>query len=145
MNVKRLDGQLLNFWVAKSAGLQLVGEDPGPDSTHDTNSGFWHPHTYDPSHDWSHAGSVIAEEWYRIEDTLLEWFGPEWSQVPAISKDPLKWFLRAYVATQFGDEVEDVSSAGSCKLRNTDSTPVPATPSVKPRSWMPHWLRQLND
>ena len=37
----------------------------------------------------------------------MEWFGAQWPHIPAISDNPLKWFMRAYVATQYGDEVED--------------------------------------
>ena len=45
----------------------------------------------------------------NIEDALVEWFGPQWPHIPAISDNPLKWLMRAYVATQYGDEVEDAS------------------------------------
>ncbi len=107
MNVKRLDGRMLNFWVAKSAGLTLSESDAHPGRRHDPDSGFWHPHSYNPANDWSHAGAIISEEWYAIEDMLVEWFGPQWPHIPAIADRPLTWFLRAYVATQFGDEVED--------------------------------------
>lgn len=111
MNVKRLDDRLLNFWVAKSAGLQLATGAQAPHGRHDPESGTWHPATFDPASDWSHAGPLVADEWFAIEDMLLEWFGPEWPRLPAIASSPLKWFLRAYVATQFGNEVEDTPLA----------------------------------
>jgi hypothetical protein len=108
MNVKRLDGPQLNFWVAKSAGLTLCKEDPQLSKRHDPESRFWHPQSYNPVNDWTHAGSIISEEWFAIEDTLTEWFGLQWSYIPAVADRPLIWFLRAYVATQFGNEVEDI-------------------------------------
>jgi hypothetical protein len=109
MNVKRLDGRQLNYWVAKSAGLKLSADYQLPGTPHDPESGVWHPHTYNPANDWSQAGFILSSEWFTIEDALVEWFGQQWPHIPAISENPLKWFMRAYVATQYGDEVEDTS------------------------------------
>ncbi len=60
MDVKRLDGQLLNFWVAKSAGLKLCEEDPQLGRHHDPDGPFWNPQSYNPAIDWSHAGNIIS-------------------------------------------------------------------------------------
>jgi hypothetical protein len=109
MNVKRLDGRQLNYWVARSAGLKLSDQFQQPGTRHDPDSGVWHPHTYNPANDWAQAGAILADEWFRIEDALVEWFGDQWPHIPAISENPLKWFMRAYVATQYGDEVEDAT------------------------------------
>ena len=109
MNVKRLDGRQLNYWVAKSAGLKLSADYQLPGTPHDPESGIWHPHTYNPANDWSQAGFILSNEWFTIEDALVEWFGPQWPHIPAISDNPLKWFMRAYVATQYGDEVEETT------------------------------------
>ena len=49
----------------------------------------------------------LAGEWYAIEDILADWFHPDWSEVPAFREDPLKWFMRAYVALQYGEMLED--------------------------------------
>lgn len=109
MNVKRLDGDLLNFWVAKSLGLKLLEQAPEPGTPHDPESGSWHPDNFHPASNWSHAGPIVANEWYVIEDTLLEWFGPEWPKGNMIINFPTAWFMRAYVASQYGDEVEEVA------------------------------------
>ena len=108
MNVKKLEGSQLNFWVAKAADLTAQRESPLPLEKHDPNSGKWHPRTFHPGTDWSHAGPIIANEWYVIENVLIEWFGPDWGDAGGILNSPLPWFMRAYVASQFGDEVEDV-------------------------------------
>ena len=108
MNVKRLEGALLDFWVAKSAGLKLMAEPPQAGSQHDPESDSWHPDTFHPATNWSHAGPIVANEWFVIEDMLNEWFGPEWPVANMIIHFPLTWFMRAYVASQFGDEVEDI-------------------------------------
>jgi hypothetical protein len=107
MNVKRLDGALLNFWVAKSGGLKLQPDPPRPGEHYDPESGYWHPLNYHPATDWSQAGPIVSNDWFALEDILIEWFGAEWNHIRGLVQDPLKWFMRAYVASQFGDEVED--------------------------------------
>ena len=119
MNVVRLDGTLLNYWIAKSAGLKLSPLDPQANESHDPDSGFWHPVTYCPANDWSQAGPIIANEWFAIEDKLVEWFGPQWTHINGIRENPLKWFLRAYVATQYGNEVEEIARDHSLSLVTT--------------------------
>ena len=107
MNAKRLEGALLNFWVARAAGLKRLERAPAWDEKHDPESGNWHPDTFLPAHNWSHAVPILAGEWYAIEDILAEWFHPDWNEVPAFREDPLKWFMRAYVALQYGEMLED--------------------------------------
>ena len=107
MNVRKLDGTPLNYWVAKSAGLKLTPSRLEQSDQHNPESGFWHPKTYQPVTDWSQGGPIVSNEWFVIEDILIGWYGPEWTQTPFIREAPLKWFMRAYVASQFGDEVED--------------------------------------
>lgn len=111
MNAIRLEGALLNFWVAKAAGLQLSPVDPPAGAKYEPGSNEWHPSTFHPSTDWTHAARFLMSEWYGLEDWLENWFGPEWSQVPVFKNDPLPWFMRAYVATQFGETLENVDLA----------------------------------
>lgn len=108
MNVKRLEGRLLNYWIARSAGLSLTDDARAFAPQEVRESMSLHPCHYNPANDWSHAGAIVAEHWFGIEDTLLDWFGEHWPHVPSVADNPLKWFMRAYVATQFGDEVEEV-------------------------------------
>jgi hypothetical protein len=143
MNVKRLDGRLLNYWVAKSAGLALAGMDQSTGARHDPDSGFWHPHTYNPANDWSHAGAILANDWFAIEDTLIEWFGVQWPHIPAIADNPLKWFMRAYVATQFGDEVEEVTTAMPVAAETYQSVATPP-PTLQRKRWLPSWLKRFS-
>lgn len=108
MRVTSLDGALLDFWVAKSENLKLLSVLSGEEQSHVNGSGYWHPSTYHPSSDWSQGGEIISNEWYSIEDALIEWFGPGWPYIKAITESPLKWLMRAYVKTKFGDEVEEI-------------------------------------
>lgn len=143
MNVKRLDGRQLNHWVAKSAGLTLSADHQKPGTRHDPDSGVWHPHTYNPANDWSQAGAIVAGEWFAIEDVLLQWFGPQWPHIPAIAENPLKWFMRAYVATQFGDEVED--SSPFAQIPVASDAPAPPPPQVdKDKYRFSQWFRLIS-
>ena len=109
MNVRRLDGTLLNHWIAQALGLRLQATPPAAGMPHDPGSGCWHPANFDPASNWAQAGPSIADDWYAIEDKLQEWFGDDWPQVPTIKTQPLTWFLRALVANQYGDEVEELA------------------------------------
>ena len=139
MDVKRLNGRLLNYWVAQSAALALLAGDAHRQQRQPWDSGLWHPHSCNPANDWSHAGPIISAEWLAIDDMLVEWFGVQWSHIPAVADHPLTWFLRAYVATRFGDEVEDLDSAvppsGGDRVGDEDlARPPPAQP--RPKSWL---------
>jgi hypothetical protein len=107
MHAKRIEGTLLNFWVAKAANLKLQVQALAPGQKHDPDSGLWHPETFHPSTDWTHGGPLLSGEWYAVEDVLTDWFSPDWSYVPAFREDPLKWFMRAYVALQYGESLEE--------------------------------------
>jgi len=143
VNVRRIEGRLLNFWVAKSAGLRLSDENPAPGARHDPDSGLWHPHTFNPAKDWSHGGAVVAEDWFFIEDMLLEWFGPHWSHIPAVADQPLTWFMRAYVAIHFGDEVEDIYVPPALHDFSSKETAEEVPQSAK-KLFPFSWFKQLN-
>lgn len=140
----RMDGRQLNYWVAKSAGLKLSPEHLKPGIPHDPESGFWHPHTYNPANDWSQAGPIVAEEWFNIDEVLTEWFGINWTHIPAINENPLKWFMRAYVATQFGNAVEDYDHGESVAAAATSPPPTNQAGDSGLKSRILHWFRRIN-
>jgi hypothetical protein len=107
MRVIGLEGELLDFWVAKSENLKLLPGSPLEGTAHENESGYWHPDSYHPSSNWSQGGVIVSKDWFAIEDALIEWFGPNWPFIKAISDRPLPWLMRAFVKTHFGDEVED--------------------------------------
>jgi hypothetical protein len=106
MRVITLTSPMLNFWVAKARGLKTLFDHRTENSVSviDPESGT--PTPFQPCRDWSQAGPILADGWYDIESTLIDWLGPNWSYVTAFKEDPLTWFMRAFVASQFGDEVE---------------------------------------
>jgi hypothetical protein len=142
MNVKRLDGALLNFWVAKAAGLHLSPVEPRGGERHEPDSGFWHPTTYSPSTDWSQAGAIVSNDWFAIEDMLLEWFGADWTHIQAVVDHPLQWFMRAFVATQYGNEVEDSATAQALQIQHGPGGSA-FTNDRKPAARMPQWFSHL--
>lgn len=118
MNVKHLDGAILNFWVAKSGGLNYLIESLQSEDGQDHPVNDRHRQYFNPSGNWSHGGPIVANEWYVIEGILNGWFGLDWDAIGTVARNPLKWFMRAYVASMFGDEVEDIALQ--------DATPVAA-------------------
>jgi hypothetical protein len=144
MNVKRLDGRMLNYWVAKSAGLTLAADPPAAGQGHDPQGSVWHPNSYNPANDWSHAGSLVANEWFAIEDMLIEWFGPHWPHIPSISEHPLTWFLRAYVATQYGDEVESVDFSPAQEAQERVRAAVTSPPGHANKKALSAWFRPIS-
>ncbi|RFO97144.1 hypothetical protein DIC66_08345 [Rhodoferax lacus] len=111
MHATRLQGERLDAWVAKAAGLQRQTLVPQPGERYDADGPSWHPDTFHPSVDWTHAARFLMDDWYNLEDCIANWFGPDWSLVPAFKAEPLAWFMRAFVATHFGEVLEDSAPA----------------------------------
>jgi len=110
MRVSKLEAPLLNFWVAKSLGLKPVADGRGDGSISVVNADSGQPEPYQPCLDWSQAGPILADSWYELETTLIEWFGPHWPHLQEFRETPLLWFMRALVTNHFGEEVEDLSA-----------------------------------
>ena len=108
MQVNKLEAPLLNFWVAKSLGLEPIpdGRGAGSVSVINTLTGKLEP--FQPSLDWSQAGPLLAAHWHELESVLLEWYGPQWPYLEIFQAKPQVWFMRALVAVHFGDEVEEL-------------------------------------
>lgn len=111
MQIKDLEGALLDYWVAQAEGVEVTWNHPG-------NRDAWIGHYQDreyvlfnPSTDWAQGGPIIERE----EISLLP--GPWSAQV--FLEDGLRSFegngltpliaaMRAYVASRFGHEVPDL-------------------------------------
>jgi hypothetical protein len=109
MNVMNLEGQLLNFWVAKAAGLKPVSDGRSERTVSILNAASGKLEPYQPIFDWSQAGPVLAEQWDELETMMIDWLGPRWSYMQDFLDQPLTWLMRGVVAIHFGDEVEDWS------------------------------------
>ena len=118
MRVTSLEGPSLDFWVAKSKGLEVVGGSTGGVCVAREDQA----EAYHPSTDWTQGGPIVSDEWYDLEEILDQWFGPGWPYAKPFASEPLKWLMRAYVASQFGDEVEDLADVGQVEERLLDET-----------------------
>lgn len=103
MRVDALTSPMLNFWAAKAVGTKISFEEDQV-FIHDPETG--HAIPFHPSLDWSQAIPILASEWFDIETVLIDWFGPNWSFMKEIRENALVWFVRALVASKFGEEVE---------------------------------------
>lgn len=112
MRVAVLTSPTLNFWVAKSRGLPATLDRRADSSVSVPDPETGRPVPFQPCLDWSQAGPILADEWYDIETILIEWFGPQWSYQRQFQDQSLTWFMRAYVAAKFGEEVERLPLAG---------------------------------
>lgn len=137
MRVARLQGALLDYWVAQAEGLRRLPETPGAGAAHEPGSGWWPPSLYHPSTNWTQGGIIVSGAWCELENRLAAWFGPNWLGVKTVADEPLAWLMRAYVATRFGDEVDEAEAADSAvepPAAEGESRPV-----LAPRRWSA-WL-----
>jgi hypothetical protein len=51
--------------------------------------------------------------------------------------------MRAYVATQFGDEVEEVTAPVPLAAQTYQSVAMPPSPAQR-KGWKPTWLKTFN-
>jgi hypothetical protein len=122
MKVSELTGELLDAWVAVTAGVLIKRQTDGFLYTVGD-----HPRQWDPSSSWLLAGPIIQEEriavwhssdnWCAIHPSALPtgYSGDdgyidvtEWDCARSIDS-PLVAAMRAYVAHKFGDEVPDAA------------------------------------
>lgn len=134
MRVTRLDGPLLDFWIAKSEGVRFDSI-----ALRDGEGGMCRQEPYCPSVNWSQGGAILANDWYEIESVLIDWFGLGWPAIKAIRDQPLMWFMRAYVATKFGDEVEEVDVRDFLRAYPSAVTDISATRPTSPLE-RPPWF-----
>jgi hypothetical protein len=103
MRVAALTAPMLNFWAAKAVESKIDFK-AGQVFIHDPELDEDIP--FHPSLDWSQAFPLLANDWFDVETVLIDWFGPHWPFVKEIREDALAWFIRALVASKFGEEVE---------------------------------------
>lgn len=120
MEVSRLEGALLDYWVAKAEGLDPVIVND-QDGIARCTIGYFEP--YSPSVEWTLGGPIIQREQFTLldpkfcESGLWEAFMGAFPDVAKYSivgmvaqgagPTPLIAAMRAYVSSKFGDEVRD--------------------------------------
>ncbi len=123
MLVKNLEGAELDYWVARAEGLEhppYLGEmRPGrcmmPLDSHDHDGPIRHWVNYDPSENWNLAGPIIEREnigfdW-EADDICIAWYQRSKYERAGSNQfsgsTPLKAAMRAFVASQYGEEVPE--------------------------------------
>jgi hypothetical protein len=126
MKTNELQGEQLDFWVAKAEGVTLLREMPP------RLAGIWDRHvcdyeSYSPSTDWSQGGPIIErarietqfdhelfmEDSKAHESYLWEAWHMDISAVTHFKatsqhgSTPLQAAMRCFVASKFGESVDD--------------------------------------
>ena len=109
MKTSELTGALLDYWVARAERVEVtVGSYYGEKIIYHAP---FEGRVYDPSANWATGGPIIERE----EISLLPgpWSAQVFDETGLISWEgrgptPLVAAMRAYVASKFGDEVQDV-------------------------------------
>lgn len=115
MKTSELTGALLDYWVARAEGLEVrlyrLGE---PTSRCWTIQDGRTGHVFAPSTSWAQGGPIIERERIQWRDEGGTWcagFGEgdddDWLHYGE-GETQLVAAMRAYVASKFGDEVQDV-------------------------------------
>ncbi len=107
MKTAELEGAALDYYVAKAEGLDIEAVRNGSVIIGRTPNRY----AYSPSSKWDSAGPIIERERIELEPTVFDWS----ARVDGITgwwfaKTPLIAAMRAFVASKFGDEVEDIPS-----------------------------------
>lgn len=112
MKVAELEGVLLDYWVARAEGRPDIAldDDVGPVVRRDSlneSAGDW----FEPSSNWAQGGPIIDRERMSLECDGVNFAGEWRACMPDASRGygetPLVAAMRAYVASKFGDTVED--------------------------------------
>lgn len=110
MKVSELEGSDLDYWVAKAEGLAL----PSNAKPDDLLFSSLHGGIYHPSTNWLQGGPLIERERIKLLPAF-DWSGNEngwnafvrWQEDGRNGPTPLIAAMRAFVASKFGEEVDD--------------------------------------
>jgi hypothetical protein len=119
MKVAELEGALLDYWVARAAGLLNPRVDDGfcwvEEPACDGDPGSALEAAFAPSTDWAQGGPIMECENYCLPRVNTNGGSPHHggyvASTPAgfffYGKTPLIAAMRTYVADKFGEEVPD--------------------------------------
>lgn len=120
MKVSELSEEFLNYWVAKAEGFDLDDENwfvkPGQTIW---RGNFW------PTEKWALGGEIIEKnaihliapgkgdrDWFAFIDDDFDLEDGYTHGICGHGPTPLVAAMRVYVASKFGDEVEDMAEIG---------------------------------
>lgn len=116
MRVDELVGAQLDYWVGRAEGADFGPEwDQGPDYVMIGGHSGRRPERYSPSTDWAQGGPIIERERISVNDGGFYYPGRRsaWidASFTAYGPTPLVAAMRAYVASKFGNEVQEGSES----------------------------------
>jgi hypothetical protein len=108
MKVSELSGALLDYWVAKAEGF-LLSCDWNQGEYILIGTGEGDLERFSPSTDWTVGGPIIERERIGIMPVGVEWkaWAPLDMDATAVADELLIAAMRAFVASKFGNEVQD--------------------------------------
>lgn len=116
MKVSELKDNKLDYWVARAEGLSINPEVCQPDRGVFVGHGGGDLDFFEPSEEWAQGGPILEREMIELSHDR-DWredgeFGRVWQGYHAgygymDGDTPLIAAMRAYVASKFGDEVDD--------------------------------------
>jgi len=104
-----LTGHPLSWAVAQAAAVEVLiwGNGGGDHAVVHPFTSRQYPTFYAPGVNWSHGGPIVECEWRPITTWLFGQLGPNWrDNIDSTSDDVLRWFMRAFVGSKLGNEVE---------------------------------------
>ena len=103
MKTNKLEGADLDHWVARSLGIISDGP-PYYKADHDNNR------PWSPSTSWTQGGPLVERERIMLKPGQDEWVA-DWIRhdrvAVGIGPTPLIAAMRCFVASKFGEEVQD--------------------------------------
>jgi hypothetical protein len=115
MRTSELEGDALDWAVAKCEGKGIEFDDPKDPWLTLDGIAYQPLHSYTPTTDWSQGGPIIEREWIEVvpwpneSDENERWQATQHdlpSRVYCSGPTPLIAAMRCYVASKLGDEVD---------------------------------------
>lgn len=115
MKISILDGELLDYWVARAAGFVPIYDAEGPEGSRvfiscyrDRGKLVTVPlRVFNPSADWAHAGPIIESEQIDLACDFGVWTARHIKKLTYCrsTQSPLVAAMRAYLMWKYDDEV----------------------------------------
>ena len=108
MKVRELEGDRLDFWVARARGLATFNGENGELLYHPGHN--LPPRKWNPSRYWSQGGPLLEEHHIDLNwDTegTREWSASIEPDILAQGRTVLEAAMRAFVILKFGEEIQE--------------------------------------
>ena len=115
IKVSTLTGPLLNYWVAKADEKEVLIAGGTAQILHHVEQGAECYQVYSPSTDWSQGGPIIEREKMQLDPFVksgatVRMIRPDYQlqHIEQRGETYLEAAMRCYVASKFGEEVDEI-------------------------------------